>query len=533
MTSDERTAGAATVDDAAADADATGRTRGGHAAPGAHARERAPFPFKGSHTPTIFEKSRTGRTGTAVPEADVPERPLGELVPERHLRSSEPRLPEVPEHEAVRHYTEISLKNHHVDRALYPLGSCTMKYNPKVNEQTARLAGFAGLHPLAPDEACQGALRLMHRLSGMLAEIAGLPAVSLQPAAGAQGELTGVFLMRAFHRARGDEHRRKVLIPDSAHGTNPATVALADMEVVELASNEEGRVELASLRQAIDGDLAGMMLTNPNTLGVFESDIHEISRLVHEAGGLMYMDGANLNALMGVVRPGDMGYDVVHFNLHKTFSTPHGGGGPGSGPVAVSEALEPFLPEPRVAERDGGFELVADRPESIGKIHGFYGNFGVLVRAYTYIRMLGRSGIRETAEAAVLNNAYLSARLSEHYDLPYGRGLHESVFSGRRLKAEHGVRTMDVAKRLLDYGFHAPTIYFPLVVEEALMTEPTETETLEELDRYVDALASIAREAAEEPETVRTAPHSTPVRRLDEGRAGRRLDVRWSFPDEG
>ncbi len=506
---------------------------GGHAAPGEGARSRAPFPFKGSHTPTIFEKSRSGRTGTAAPDPDVPSRPLEELVPARHLRGSEPRLPEVPEHEAVRHYTEISLKNHHVDRAMYPLGSCTMKYNPKVNELTARLPGFAGLHPLAPDEACQGALRLMHRLAGMLAEIAGLEEVSLQPAAGAQGELTGVLLMRAHHRARGDERRRKVLIPDSAHGTNPATVALADMEVVELASSDEGRVEMASLREALDDRLAGMMLTNPNTLGVFESDIREISRLVHEAGGLMYMDGANLNALMGLARPGEMGYDIVHFNLHKTFSTPHGGGGPGSGPVAVTGELAAYLPEPRVAERDGGFELVADRPRSIGKIHGFHGNFGVLVRAYTYLRMLGRSGVRETAEAAVLNNAYLSERLSGSYELPYGRGLHESVFSGKRLKSAYGVRTMDVAKRLLDYGFHAPTIYFPLVVEEALMTEPTETETLEELDRYVEALESIAREAEEDPETVRSAPHTTPVRRLDEGRAGRELDVRWSFAEGG
>jgi glycine dehydrogenase subunit 2 len=439
----------------------------------------------------------------------------------------------VPEHEAVRHYTEISLKNHHVDRGLYPLGSCTMKYNPKANEATARLPGFAGLHPFAPGEAVQGALELMHELGEMLKEIAGLDAVSLQPAAGAQGELTGVFLMRAYHRKRGDGERRRVLIPDSAHGTNPATVALADMEVVELASNEEGRLDLDALEGALDDELAGVMLTNPNTLGVFESDIEEISRRVHEAGGLMYMDGANLNALMGLTRPGEMGYDIVHFNLHKTFSTPHGGGGPGSGPVAVRDDLEPFLPVPSVEARDGGYALEWDRPDSIGKIHGFYGNFGVLVRAYTYIRMLGREGIRETAEAAVLNNAYVSARMSERYPLPYGRGLHESVYSGKRLKAEHGVRTMDVAKRLLDYGFHAPTIYFPLIVDEALMTEPTETETREELDRFVQAMEAIAREAAEAPERVTSAPHTTPVRRMDEGRAGRQLDVRWSFPEGG
>ncbi|MFW6192404.1 MAG: aminomethyl-transferring glycine dehydrogenase subunit GcvPB [Gemmatimonadota bacterium] len=482
----------------------------------------------------MFEKSRAGRTGTTVPEPDVPTRPLDDLVPSELLRARPARLPEVPEHEVVRHYTEISLKNHHVDRALYPLGSCTMKYNPKVNEAAARLPGFAGLHPFTPYDASQGALELMHELAEMLAEIAGLPAVSLQPAAGAQGELTGVLLMAAYHRARGEDDRRVVLIPDSAHGTNPATVALADLDVMELASDERGRVDLDEVRDAVGPDLAGMMLTNPNTLGVFESQIEEVSRLVHGAGGLMYMDGANLNALMGLVRPGDMGYDIVHFNLHKTFSTPHGGGGPGGGPVAVTEELERFLPTPQVVREDGRYALDWDRPDTIGKIHGFYGNFGVMVRAYVYARMLGEAGMRETAEAAVLNNAYLSARLSDAFPMPYGRGMHESVFSAEPLKREHGVRTSDVAKRLLDYGFHAPTIYFPLIVDEALMTEPTETETKEELDRYVEAMLSIAREAAEEPGLVRSAPHTTPVRRLDEGRAGRELDVRWSFPaDEG
>jgi len=337
--------------------------------------------------------------------------------------------------------------------------------------------------------------------------------------------------MRSYHRDRGEEHRRKVLIPDSAHGTNPATVALADMECVELESSERGEVEMDSVREALGDDLAGMMLTNPNTLGVFESNIREICDLVHEAGGLMYMDGANLNALMGVADPGAMGYDIVHYNLHKTFSTPHGGGGPGSGPVAVREDLEPFLPTPRVVREGDAFAMDWDRPRSMGKIHGFFGNFGVMVRAYTYIRMLGSSGIRETAEAAVLNNAYLSARLEDDYPLPYGRGMHESVYSAKRLKSEHGVRAGDVAKRLLDYGFHAPTIYFPLIVDEALMTEPTETETREELDRYVEAMRSIAEEAATEPGTVTSAPHSTPVRRLDEGKAGRELDVRWSFPN--
>jgi glycine dehydrogenase subunit 2 len=395
----------------------------------------------------------------------------------------------------------------------------------------ARLGGFAGLHPFTPAEAVQGALGLMHELGEMLGEIAGMDAVTLQPAAGAQGELTGVLLMRAYHQSRGDLQRRRVLIPDSAHGTNPATVALAGFEVSELKSNEAGRLSVKALREALDERVAGLMLTNPNTLGVFESAILEISELVHDAGGLMYMDGANLNALTGVARPGDMGYDIVHFNLHKTFSTPHGGGGPGAGPVAVMSHLESFLPVPTVKSEDGVLSLDWDRPRSIGRIHGFYGNFGVLVRAYTYIRMLGQSGLREMAEAAVLNNAYLSARLEDHFPLPYGRGMHESVFSGTELKKKTGVKTLDVAKRLLDYGFHAPTVYFPLIVAEALMTEPTETETKEELDRYADALLSIAAEAESDPELVTGAPHGTPVRRLDEGRAGRELDVRWSFPE--
>ncbi len=360
-----------------------------------------------------------------------------------------------------------------------------------------------------------------------------MDAVTLQPAAGAQGEMTGVLLMRAYHLANGEPHRRRVLVPDSAHGTNPATCALAGLEVVEIASDAEGRADIDALTAALDDRVAGMMLTNPNTLGVFESQVAEISRRVDEAGGLMYMDGANLNALMGVTRPGDMGYDIVHFNLHKTFSSPHGGGGPGAGPVAVKERLARFLPVPRVVERDKGFAFDWDAPDSIGKLHGFWGNFGVLVRAYTYMRMLGASGIRETADAAVLNNAYLSARLSDTYPLPYGRGMHESVYTATPLKKKHGVKTLDVAKRLLDYGFHAPTVYFPLNVPEALMTEPTETETKDELDRFADALVSIAREAAEDPELVLGAPHTTPVRRLDEGRAGRELDVRWTFSEDG
>jgi glycine dehydrogenase subunit 2 len=494
----------------------------------------AQFPLKNDYTPTIFEKSEPGRRGTRVPMPDVDTRPLAELIPAALLRTEAdaPALPEVPENEVVRHYTELSLKNHHVDRALYPLGSCTMKYNPKVNEAAARLPGFAGLHPFTPHENAQGALQLMYELAEMLKEVAGMEEITLQPAAGAQGEMTGVLVMRAYHRARGDAKRTKVLFPDSAHGTNPATAAMAGFEAVEFGSGSDGRVDLDALKAALDDQCAGMMLTNPNTLGKFESDIEEICRLVHEAGGLMYMDGANLNALMGVTRPGDMGYDIVHFNLHKTFSTPHGGGGPGAGPVGVKAHLAEYLPVPKVVHCPGEeyeYGLDWDRPWSIGKIHGFYGNFGVLVRAYTYIRMLGREGIRATAEAAVLNNAYLSVLLEDDdtYALPYGRGMHESVFSPVAMKKRTGVKTMDIAKRLLDYGFHAPTIYFPLNVAEALMIEPTETETKDELERFAAALQSIAQEAEDDPEMVRSAPHDTPLRRLDEGRAGRQLDLRW------
>ncbi|MCL7981643.1 MAG: aminomethyl-transferring glycine dehydrogenase subunit GcvPB, partial [marine benthic group bacterium] len=426
----------------------------------------ARFPYTAEVTPTIFEKSSAGRTGTVVPEGDVDTPGVEELIPAAHLRASPPRLPEIPENEVVRHYTQLSLKNHHVDRALYPLGSCTMKYNPKVNEATARTAGFVGLHPFMPQAGAQGALELMYDLTVWLAEIAGMEAVTLQPAAGAQGEMTGVLLMRSYHESRGDgETRTKVLFPDSAHGTNPATAAMAGFDAVELPSDAAGRVDIEALREALDDGVAGMMLTNPNTLGKFESDIIEICDLVHEAGGLMYMDGANLNALMGVARPGDMGYDIVHFNLHKTMSTPHGGGGPGSGPVAVKSHLAPFLPVPRVVRNDdGSFGLEWDRPESFGKLHGFYGNFGVMVRAWTYMRMLGRQGIRGTAEASVLNNAYLTSLLETHYELPFGRGMHESVFSASEIKKRTGVKTMDIAKRLLDFGFHAPTVYFPLNV---------------------------------------------------------------------
>ncbi len=478
-------------------------------------------------TPLIFEHSKPGRRGTAVPDTDVPTRPLAQLLPPSALRGTPPALPEVPEHQVVRHFTALSLKNHHVDKAFYPLGSCTMKYNPKVNELTARLPGLVDLHPFQPTSAVQGALRLMWELGDMLKEIAGMDAITLQPAAGAQGEFVGALLFRAYHSAKGDP-RKKIIIPDSAHGTNPATVRMAGYETVQLASNAEGRMDPAALEAALDEDVAGVMLTNPNTLGKFESEIEAIAKLVHSAGGLLYMDGANLNALMGLTRPGDLGYDIVHINLHKTFSTPHGGGGPGAGPVAVKEHLAAYLPIPILGrDADGGYSLDWDRPDSIGKVHGFWGNFGVLVRAYTYIRMLGSTGVEATARTAILNNAYVSARLEGTYDLPYGRGMHESVFSGVPLK-EYGVRTLDVAKRLLDFGIHAPTVYFPLIVAEAIMAEPTETETKEELDRFCDAMLQIAEEAATDPELVKHAPYTTPVRRLDEAGASRQPNVRYT-----
>jgi glycine dehydrogenase subunit 2 len=426
----------------------------------------------------------------------------------------------------VRHFTASSLRNHHVDRAFYPLGSCTMKYNPKVNELVARLPGFANLHPFQPTSAVQGALRLMWELGEMLKEIAGMDSISLQPAAGAQGEFVGALLMRAYHTAQGDP-RKKIVIPDSAHGTNPATVVMAGYECVAIKSNAEGRMDPAALEAVLGPDVAGVMLTNPNTLGKFESEIERIARLVHGVGGLMYMDGANLNALMGITRPGDLGYDIVHINLHKTFSTPHGGGGPGAGPVAVKKQLDKFLPLPILQrESSGRYSLDWERPTSIGKVHGFWGNFGVLLRAYTYIRMLGREGVPQTAQAAVLNNAYVSARLGGTYELPYGRGMHESVYSGAALK-RYGVRTLDVAKRLLDFGIHSPTVYFPLIVPEAIMTEPTETETKQELDRFCDVMIRIAEEAAKDPELVKNAPYTTPIRRLDEARASRQPDVRY------
>jgi glycine dehydrogenase subunit 2 len=472
----------------------------------------------------IFEISREGRTGCSLPRNDVPEKPVEKLIPDELLRERPPRLPEVSENEAVRHFVNISVKNYHIDRGFYPLGSCTMKYNPKVNEAAAAMGGFANAHPHAPEELSQGALELMYNLAGMLTEISGMQAASLQPAAGAQGELTGLLMIRAYHNAQG-KPRQKIIVPDSAHGTNPATVTIAGYRSVNVRSNAQGTVDIADLERVVDEDVAGIMLTNPNTLGIFESQIVRIEKLMRDVGALLYMDGANLNALLGIVRPGDMGFDCVHINLHKTFSTPHGGGGPGSGPVAVSHRLEPFLPVPRVVKTDGRYGFGYDYPDSIGKVHTFYGNFGMLVRAYTYIRMHGPEGLRKVSENAIINANYLLSRLRDHFDLPYDSPvLHEFVLSGSRQRAK-GVKVMDIAKRLLDYGFHAPTIYFPLIVREALMIEPTETETRETLDAFADALIRINEEIETDRDIVLGAPHTTPVKRLDDAKAAREIDV--------
>ncbi len=477
----------------------------------------------------IFDLSREGRRGLCFGSPGVPEKPVGELLPERCLRSEPAALPELPESEVVRHFIRLSTFNYHVDKNMYPLGSCTMKYNPKINDLTSGLPGFTAMHPLQPEETSQGSLRLMYELSEMLAEIAGLDAVTLQPAAGAHGELTGILLIRKYHESQGSG-RNKLLVVDSAHGTNPASAAIAGYEIVSVESNAEGRTDIDDLREKLDQDVAALMLTNPNTLGLFEKDIRTIEQLVHGNGSLLYMDGANMNALMGLTRPGDMGFDIVHYNLHKTFSAPHGGGGPGSGPVGVCRKLTPFLPVPVVEKLEqngaGYYRLVTDRPQSIGRMMNFYGNFSVLVRAYTYIRMLGPEGVRRAAENAIINANYLLSRLVETFDLPYPRPvMHEFCLSGDRQKKQHGVKTLDMAKRLLDYGFHAPTVYFPLIVSEALMIEPTETETRETLDAFADALLSIADEAENSPELVFDAPVNTPVGRLDEAQASRKLDI--------
>lgn len=470
----------------------------------------------------IFELSRAGRTAYSLPECDVPEMDVSTMIPDALRRSKPAELPEVYEVDVIRHYTALSRRNFGIDNGFYPLGSCTMKYNPKINEDVARITGFAKIHPYQPEESIQGALEVLYRLQEDLKEITGMDQVTLQPAAGAHGEWSGLMMIRAYHESRG-EKRSKVIVPDSAHGTNPASATVAGFDTVTIRSDSRGLVDIDALKAAMGSDVAALMLTNPNTLGLFEENIEEIAAIVHEAGGLLYYDGANANAIMGIIRPGDMGFDVVHLNLHKTMSTPHGGGGPGAGPVGVKEKLVPFLPVPIVGRsEEGAYRLDYERPLSIGRVKSFYGNFGILLRAYTYICTYGGEGLREVSETAVLNANYMLKRLSSHYEVPYPRFCkHEFVLSGSRQKKQ-GVRTLDIAKRLLDFGFHPPTIYFPLNVEECIMIEPTETESKETLDGFITTMIRIAEEAERNPELVLNAPYTTVVQRLDETLAARK-----------
>ncbi len=487
-----------------------------------------------AETGLIFERSEPGRQGVEFPALDVPETELP-----AGLRRDELELPEVSELEMVRHFTRLSQKNFAIDIGFYPLGSCTMKYNPKINDAIANLPGFQDLHPYQDPLTMQGALELMWQLQEWLGEIAGLPAVTLQPAAGAHGELTGALIIRAYHEAQG-RPRKTILVPDSAHGTNPATAAMVGYDTREIPTDSDGNVDLAALREAMSEDVAGLMITNPSTLGVFEENILEVAEIIHGQGGLIYMDGANMNAMVGIARPGDLGMDILHYNLHKTMTVPHGGGGPGAGATAVREDLAKFLPVPLVARAAGGdFYLDTDRPHSIGRIRAFYGNFNNMVRAFVYMRVLGKEGLEDMSKTAVLNANYLKERLRGVYHLPLDRTCkHEVIFTSQWLKQQtshldHPVRTLDVAKRLLDYGIHAPTIYFPITVDECMLIEPTETESKRTLDRFVEVMKKIADEALETPELVTTAPHHAPLTRLDEVRDARQPDLRWRKPAGG
>ena len=469
----------------------------------------------------IFELSREGRRGYSLPENSHSEYTL-DALPEWARRTDTPMLPEVSEFDVVRHFTNLSNKNFGLDTGFYPLGSCTMKYNPKINEEMASLPGFTGLHPLQPAASVQGALQLYYNLGVSLAHLTGLSEFTINPFAGAHGELTGLMIMRQYHLKRGDTRRTKVIVPDSAHGTNPASAAVCGLEIVEVKSTARGTIDVADLRPLLDDTIAGIMMTNPNTLGLFESEIPEIARLVHECGGLLYYDGANLNPMLGRCRPGDMGFDIMHINLHKTFSTPHGGGGPGAGPVGVREGLNAYLPGPHVHRNDDGTFAVDFGEDSIGSVSGFLGNFGVMVRAYTYILSLGRENVKNVGPMATLNANYIKEQLKDCYELPNeGVCKHEFVFDGLKDKST-GVTTLDVAKRLLDYGYHAPTIYFPLLFHQAIMIEPTETESKETLDDFIAIMRKVAEEAISDPEMVKSAPHTTPVRRLDETTAARK-----------
>ncbi|SCG81637.1 glycine dehydrogenase subunit 2 [Proteiniborus sp. DW1] len=476
----------------------------------------------------IFEISKEGRTAYSLPKLDVNELPLESIIPSQFLNEKEVDLPEVSEVDVIRHFTNLSNKNYGLDTGFYPLGSCTMKYNPKINEDMAALSNFADLHPYQPEETVQGALELMYNLEKYLSEISGMARTTLQPAAGAHGELTGLLIIKAYHASRGDSKRNKIIVPDSAHGTNPSSAQVAGFDIVEIKSDKYGAVDIEALKAVLDDEVAGLMLTNPSTLGLFEKNIKEIADLVHEAGGLLYYDGANMNAIMGITRPGDMGFDVMHYNLHKTFSTPHGGGGPGSGPVGVREDLVKFLPCPMVEKNGDKYTLNYNCPDSIGKMKGFYGHFGVLVRAYTYILALGAEGLKEVSETAVLNANYMMHKLKDYYYLPLDQVCkHEFVLGG--LKEENlEVTTLDIAKRLLDYGYHPPTVYFPLIVDQAIMVEPTETESVETLDGFIETMIRIAEEAENDPQLLKNAPYSTPVRRVDEAKAAKDLILKWS-----
>lgn len=473
-------------------------------------------------SPLIFERSREGRYAYSLPQSDIKTDSVESILDDKFIRKNKAEFPEVAELDLVRHYTELSNKNFGVDSGFYPLGSCTMKYNPKINEKVARIPGFAESHPLQEEEQVQGSLEIVYSLQEELKEITGMDEVTLQPAAGAHGEWTALMIFKAYHLDNGEGHRDEVIVPDSAHGTNPASASFAGFKAVTVKSNERGEVDIEDLKRVVNENTAAIMLTNPNTLGIFEKNIMEIREIVHEAGGLLYYDGANLNAIMNKVRPGDMGFDAVHLNLHKTFTGPHGGGGPGSGPVGVKKELASYLPKPMVIKDGDTFKYDNDIKNSIGRVKPFYGNFGIYLRAYTYIRTMGAEGLREVSEAAVLNANYIKASLKDHYEIPYEQYCkHEFVLSGSKQK-EHGVRTLDMAKRLLDFGVHPPTIYFPLNVEEGMMIEPTETESKETLDYFIDAMIQIAEEAKNDPDKVLEAPHSTIIDRLDETTAARK-----------
>ncbi len=478
----------------------------------------------------IFEKSVPGRKGYTLPKLDVEK--TSPNIPVELLRQDSLNLPEVSESEIARHFVRLSHLNYNIEEGLYPLGSCTMKYNPKVNEVTAAMGGFANAHPLMKDKYAQGALELMYNLQEQLKQVTGFDACCLQPSAGSQGELTAILVFRAFHEAQGNTKRTKILIPDAAHGTNPASAAMAGYQIVDIKSKPNGMVDIEDLAAHCDDTVAGFMLTNPNTVGMFEANLAEIEKLIHGCGGLMYMDGANLNAIMGIVKPAELGFDCMHFNLHKTFSTPHGGGGPGAGPICCVEKLRPFLPVPHIAKDGDNFSMDYDVPNTIGKMHSLFGNFGVFVRAYTYILMCGGNGLRDISENAVVNANYLLSLIKDNYIVPFEeRGMHEFTISADKQKKEYGVSAMDIAKRLLDYGYHAPTVYFPLIVHECMLIEPTETETPENLKAFAEAMNAIAKEAENNPELVKSSPQTTPIKRVNDALAARNLKVNWNVCD--